>query len=193
MSFGHRVWIWDRGTSSACSCMQTPSSTNFLWLVSVYCNIIQLQASITTFLRLTTHDLCHRMVRNITVHIQEVVKVQTYWKCIAYQLIIHIWTINVKKINILKLQVKWTNFSVWHFGCHSILFLHHCPTHKLCFLSCRQIVVNVTFSKRLIGCWSFFCLQLQHPKRPIKNVALTTKGLQERKHNLWVGRWWKNR
>ena len=28
--------------------------------------------------------------------------------------------------------------------------------------------------------------KLQHLTRPVKNVALTTKGLQERKHNLVI-------
>ena len=30
--------------------------------------------------------------------------------------------------------------------------------------------------------------RLQHLTRPVENVALTTKGLQERKHNYWMGR-----
>ena len=38
------------------------------------------------------------------------------------------------------------------------IFLHLCPTHKLCFLSCRPFVVNATFSTCLVGCWSFFCV-----------------------------------
>ena len=33
--------------------------------------------------------------------------------------------------------------------------------------------------------------KLQHPTRPVDNVALMTKGLQEIKHNYWMGQWWK--
>ena len=33
--------------------------------------------------------------------------------------------------------------------------------------------------------------KLQHPTRPVENVAVITKGLQERKHNHWMGRRWK--
>ena len=42
------------------------------------------------------------------------------------------------------------------------LFFHRRPNHRLCFLCCRPFVVNTTFSTGLV-------------------VALTTKGLQERK------------
>ena len=34
-----------------------------------------------------------------------------------------------------------------------------------------------------IGLWSLM-RHFYHPKRPVENVALTTKGLQERKHNI---------
>ena len=32
------------------------------------------------------------------------------------------------------------------------------------------------------------------PTRPVENIVLTTKGLQEKKtHKCWIGRRWKNR
>ena len=34
--------------------------------------------------------------------------------------------------------------------------------------------------------------KLQHPTGAVENVALTTKGLQERKTIYWMGRRWKN-
>ena len=53
------------------------------------------------------------------------------------------------------------------------LFFHRRPTQKLCFLSCPSQETDGT-------------------TRIVENVALTTKGLQERKHKLWVGGRWKN-
>ena len=53
-----------------------------------------------------------------------------------------------------------------------------------CFLSCRPFAVNAHIRRQK---------KLQHPTSPVENVALTTKGLQERKHNRLVGRRWKNR
>ena len=68
------------------------------------------------------------------------------------------------------------------------LFFHRRPTHKLWFLSCRPFVVNATFSTGLV------VSSISWPKPGnVENVALTTKDVQERKHNLWIGRRWKNR
>ena len=47
------------------------------------------------------------------------------------------------------------------------------------FLSCRPFVVNATFSTGWV-----FQKKLGHPKRPVENVALTMKGLQERKTTI---------
>ena len=54
------------------------------------------------------------------------------------------------------------------------LSFHHRPIHKLCFLSCRPFVVNARCSTSLGQ-------ETEETTRPVKNVALTTKGLQERK------------
>ena len=46
------------------------------------------------------------------------------------------------------------------------------------------------FHRRPIQCCVFFpvglssLMKIQHPTSPIENAALTTKGLQERKHNI---------
>ena len=66
------------------------------------------------------------------------------------------------------------------------LFFHRRPTHKLCFLSCRPFIVNATFSTGFVVCSVSWLGQktLQHPTRPVENVVLTTKDLQERKQNL---------
>ena len=71
-----------------------------------------------------------------------------------------------------------------------IAYFHRRPTHKLCFIPCTLFVVNATFSTGAVVPPVSFCL----PKPgPVENVALTTKSVQGRKHNLWVGRRWKNR
>ena len=79
----------------------------------------------------------------------------------------------------------------------------------LCFLSCRPFIVNTALSTGFVKCWVSFVSwhgqltvgvqitqlqlstaqarilkKLQHAKRPVENVALTTKDLQERKHNI---------
>ena len=73
------------------------------------------------------------------------------------------------------------------------LFFHRVPLTSC--VSCRSFEVNATFSTGLVGCWSFFQTRrqkkLQRPTRHVENDALATRGLQERKHNFWVGRRWK--
>ena len=56
------------------------------------------------------------------------------------------------------------------------IFPSSSPTHKLCFPSCRPFVVNTTFSTGFVVS--------SVSTRPVENVMLTTKGLEERKHNL---------
>ena len=58
------------------------------------------------------------------------------------------------------------------------------PFNSCVFLSCSPFVVITTFSTSLFGLSSFFCQKLQRPTRPVKNVVITTKGLQERKIQL---------
>jgi hypothetical protein len=57
------------------------------------------------------------------------------------------------------------------------LFFHRRPTHKLCFVSCTPFIVDETFSTYLVVSSVSWLV-------PVENAALTTKGLQERKHNL---------
>ena len=64
------------------------------------------------------------------------------------------------------------------------LFFHRRPTHKLCFLSCKPFVVNVTFSTGLVVPSSQNKKEkkkTEETSRPVENVTLATKGLQERK------------
>ena len=65
-------------------------------------------------------------------------------------LIINLKT-QIYKINTFKYQVSCTDgkisFRIIYFY---YLFFHRRPTHKLCFLSCRSFVVNVTFSTGLV-------------------------------------------
>ena len=61
---------------------------------------------------------------------------------------------------------------------------HRHPTHKLCFLSWRPFVVNTTFLTGLVVP-SVSWLGTEGTTSPVENVVLTTKGLQERKQNLW--------
>ena len=64
------------------------------------------------------------------------------------------------------------------------------------FLSCRSFVVNTTFSTALLGvkvppatsCPSQETEETLTPKRAVENVVLTTKGLQERNTQRWMGR-----
>ena len=109
----------------------------------------------------------------------------------TYTIFKYSWVANTLKYHVSctggKISVR-----INYFYC---LFFHRRPTHKLCFLSCRLIVVNAIFSTGLVvssvsglGSW-----QLKFSTRPVANVVWTSKGLQERKHNLWVGRRWKNR
>ena len=51
------------------------------------------------------------------------------------------------------------------------------------FLSCIPFVVNATFSTDLVVS-SVSSQETEETTKPVENVALTTKGLQERKHNL---------
>jgi hypothetical protein len=63
----------------------------------------------------------------------------------------------------------------------SYLFSHRRHIQKL-FHSCRPFLVNTTFSAVIFG---VLFLKLQHPKKkPVENVVLTTKGLQERKTTI---------
>jgi hypothetical protein len=91
------------------------------------------------------------------------------------------------------------------------LFFHRRSTRRLCFLSCRPLIVNATFSTGLVVSsvsWlglgkrqkkfrnptiemisdlnSVNCSsqETEETTKPVENVALTMKDLQERKHNL---------
>ena len=72
------------------------------------------------------------------------------------------------------------------------LFFDRRPAHKSCFLSCKPFIVNATFLTGLVVFSVSWFVQLTVPTgqeteettRPVENVALTMKGLQERKHNL---------
>ena len=50
------------------------------------------------------------------------------------------------------------------------------------FLSCRPFVVNTTFSTGLVG-----IEVTSTPTRPVENVVVTTKGLQERNIEMLDG------
>ena len=58
-----------------------------------------------------------------------------------------------------------------------------------CIFSCRPFVVNATFSTGLVVSSGH---EKEETTRPVENVALTAKGLQERKHNLGLKQLWKN-
>ena len=101
-----------------------------------------------------------------------------------------------------KQEAIWTYNFKYHVSCTDgkisvkIISFLLLPTHKLCFPSCRPFIVNTTFSTGLVvfpvsglDSWQ----ETEETTKPVENVMLTTKGLQERQHNLWVGRWWKNR
>ena len=57
------------------------------------------------------------------------------------------------------------------------------PFNSCVFLSCRPTV----------NCPSQETKETSTPIIPIKNIVLTTKGLQERTHNCWMGWRWKHR
>ena len=59
------------------------------------------------------------------------------------------------------------------------------------FLSCRPFVVNTTFSTSLVGVEETEVTST--PTRPVENVVLTTKGLQDRKKQLLDGRTVENK
>ena len=68
------------------------------------------------------------------------------------------------------------------------------PSNKCVFLSCRSFVVNTTFSTGLVGVevssvsWlGQKSEETSTPTRPVENVVLTTKGLQERNTQLLEG------
>ena len=58
------------------------------------------------------------------------------------------------------------------------LFSTVVPSNSCMFLSCRPFVVNTTFST---------------PTRPVENVVLTTKGLQDRTTQLLYGTTMENK
>ena len=73
-------------------------------------------------------------------------------------------------------KTPWS-YQLWYFYYHCLvningvdiniinLFLLHIfppsrrPINSCAFLSCRSLVLIITFSTGLVGCWSFFCLQ----------------------------------
>ena len=67
------------------------------------------------------------------------------------------------------------------------------PSNSRVFLSCRPFVVNTTFSTSLMGvevssnCPSQETEETSTPIRPIENVVVTTKDLQERNAQLLDG------
>jgi len=77
---------------------------------------------------------------------------------------------------------------------------------QFCLIQARFIDIHEVFAKK-VGYFSNrvrvvlenMILKLEififitYWKSPVENAALTTEGLQERKHNLWVGQRWKNR
>ena len=61
------------------------------------------------------------------------------------------------------------------------------PSNFCVSLSCRPFIVNTTFSTGIVGLLEE---GTSTPTRPVENVVLTTKGLQDRNNNfLMEGRW----
>ena len=59
------------------------------------------------------------------------------------------------------------------------LFFRPSSHPTVVFLSCRPFVVNTTFSTPTVNCPSLETEETSTPTRPVENVVLTTKGLQE--------------
>ena len=73
------------------------------------------------------------------------------------------------------------------------LFSTVLPSNSRLFLSCRPFVVIRTFSTGLVGVEVTFVCPRQEtevtstPTRPVENVVITTKGLQDRNIHIFDG------
>ena len=97
------------------------------------------------------------------------------------------------KVNNIKYHVSCTDGKISvRINLLFYLFFTVVPSNVV-FLSCRPFVMNMTSSTGLVGVEvSFVCPsqeteETSTPRRPVKNVIIMTKGLQERNTQRWMG------
>ena len=71
--------------------------------------------------------------------------------------------------------------------CYFTYFSTVAPSKICVFLSCRPFVVNTALDFPTVNCPSQETEETSTPTRPLENVVLTTKGLQERNTQILDG------